>query len=74
MILPIIMLFSCNTFDASLCIFSQERLEAIQHQRKILKDLRSEDRLGKKKADIIESQLAEEEELEKIRMKKRCTP
>ena len=72
MILIILALFSCDAFDASLCAFSQERVEAIQQQRAILKDLRSEDRLGNKKAAIIEAQLAEEEELEKTRMNKRC--
>ncbi len=72
MILIILTMFSCSTFDTSLCAFSKERVEAIQQQRVILKDLRSEDRLGNKKAAIIEAQLAEEEELEKTRMNKRC--
>ena len=73
MTLLILTLFSCSTFDASLCAFSQERVEAIQQQGVILKDLRGEDRLGNKKAAAIEKMLAEEEELEKVRMNKRCT-
>ena len=72
MILITLLLFSCSAFDASLCAFSQERVKAIQQQRVVLKDLRGEDRLGRKKADDIEKMLAKEEELEKIRMNKRC--
>ena len=71
--LAIMILASCGTFNASLCAFSQDRIKTIQHQRVILKDLKSKGQLGKKKAIIIDLQLAKEQETEMIRLNNRCT-
>ena len=72
MIPLIFTLISCSTFSESLCSFSEKRLESIRHQRTILVDLSGEDRLGKKKADLIDKQLAEEELAEAQRVRTRC--
>ena len=72
MILMVIILISCSAFNESLCSFSEKRLDAIKQQRSILVKLKGEDRLGKKKAALIDKQLSEEEAAEIQRVKARC--
>ena len=66
------LLFSCTTMNSSICSFSEQRLQSIQHQRKILDALKGEDRLGSLKAATIDKKLSEEESTQKDRIQKWC--